>query len=125
MSAASDIFATAREQIREIFGESVTYIAGDLEIEIDEAVRVNGSRPEQIEGSVAHDHTEQEWRIAAAELVRDDVTFEPQAGHRIVWVTGGRTLTYTVQPKNGQQCFDYGAGGRDQLKIYTKETGVS
>ncbi len=113
--------AAARAHAR-VAGVAVVYHAGDVEIEIADAVL--GNTPTEVEdvgGGAKLRAIQLDWLILVVRMVDGAEAIEPTPGHRIVWEDGDRTRTFEVQVLGTDGCYRWSGPGHDRYRIHTRE----
>ncbi len=118
MSEFANRVAAAAKHIRAATAEPVTYRRGDYSVPL-QATRAKTSPDVMDDYGTTITATVPDWLIAAADLILNSETEEPEPGDTIEPDAGG---VFEVMKVGGEQCFAYSDPGRTQLRIHSKET---
>lgn len=124
MSKVSDAIDKARGALKSVAGRSVTFIQGEIEVEVTAVVGETVFRiPEQY-GLLIREET-RDYLIESEDLESDGTVLDPTQGDLIEERTATGTRTYEVRSPGREPEWEWSDRGRNMMRIHCKRIQVS
>lgn len=120
MSGFTTAIGAALKAARALKAEPILYSDGNGTIPLTAAVGSTTFRQTTREG-ISEVQRTTDFLIDPADLCRDGIRIEPDAGHTIIRTGTGEQ--FEAMPINGEPCWRWSDTGQTQRRIHTQKTG--
>lgn len=119
-----DIIAGATAVLRDMAGVAVEYRRGPKTATLT-LIPARWADEQNADAKAKVAASQGDWLALTADLLFDEVAFEPQKGDRFTATLDGKLVTWEVHPTKGEPCWRFADRYRKRIRLHAVTVGTT